>query len=323
MRSFWIIIKTLKGVLAKHLIWTGPKRCPKISHYPLNYKKIKTTIPRLTNDSERGVYPFSSFQGSITVEAAFSLPLFLAFSIQLISIIYLFQIHSVLTAALHQEVSALSLQMYALDMVGSGFTGADVLDDIYLKEKVINRAGRNYLNQSMIKGGSGGIHITPQLFAGESGIQNQDMVGVLLTYQVEPLLDLLGFSGFTMACQCKMKAWTGYELPPDEVSAMEDIYVYVTENGTVYHTSRNCTYLSLSTRVVDADSIPVLRNDSGEKYYPCELCGDISQNQIFLTEQGNRYHSSVTCSGLKRTVRTVKLSEAGGKGPCSRCVGTG
>ena len=41
--------------------------------------------------------------------------------------------------------------------------------------------------------------------------------------------------------------------------------------------------------------------------------------EIYITSQGNRYHTQLNCSGLKRTIYTVPLSQTGGRGRCSKC----
>ena len=40
--------------------------------------------------------------------------------------------------------------------------------------------------------------------------------------------------------------WNGYEIPEAE----DEEYIYVTENGRVYHTNRECTHIRLSVRAV-------------------------------------------------------------------------
>lgn len=97
--------------------------------------------------------------------------------------------------------------------------------------------------------------------------------------------------------------------------------VYVTETGVVYHRDYHCNYLELSIRMVTADSIDGLRNKEQGKYYPCEHCAEKgTQKGVYITDYGNRYHNSLNCSGLKRTIYAVPLSEASvGRGACTKC----
>ena len=96
--------------------------------------------------------------------------------------------------------------------------------------------------------------------------------------------------------------------------------MYVTETGMVYHRDYHCTYLELSIRMVPASALDGLRNESQGKYYPCSSCvhGEV-HGLAYVTDYGEKYHSSLNCSGLKRTVYAVPLSEAVGKGACSKC----
>ena len=297
--------------------------------YSKQKKSKKKTNLCLNSFSERRVSRFSScgfvsvtkrkMTASITVEASFALPLFLFFCIQMISILNLLHLHSSIEAVLHQEVCKVSVEAYAYDRIATGENHLeDLMQSLWIKEKVIDRVGKEYLDHSLIEGGSRGIQIA--YLQSDSG---QDVVDVALCYRVRPAVDLLGFSGFTMVNRCQMKAWTGYQIQ-EETSEGEDgeEYVYVTETGTVYHKDRGCSHLMLSIRTVDMTDVAELRNESGGKYYPCENCGHDGGKSIYITDQGDRYHSSLGCSGLKRTVYTIPLSQVGGRKPCSRCGGT-
>jgi uncharacterized cysteine cluster protein YcgN (CxxCxxCC family) len=55
-------------------------------------------------------------------------------------------------------------------------------------------------------------------------------------------------------------------------------------------------------------------------YKACDFCGDDCGDKVYVTDYGESYHSSRSCSGLKRTVSRVKLSEVQDVGGCSRCV---
>ena len=109
----------------------------------------------------------------------------------------------------------------------------------------------------------------------------------------------------------------GFTDPVTETKQM----VYVTETGTVYHLSRSCTHLDLAISPVTSEQLSASRNASGGNYRVCELCGmsAASQGTYYITKEGDRYHSSLSCSGLKRTVYEIPISQVGDRRPCSRC----
>ena len=63
------------------------------------------------------------------------------------------------------------------------------------------------------------------------------------------------------------------------------------------------------------------RNENGEKYHKCELCADKINKfeRVYITNYGNKYHTDLNCSGIKRTIEMVRLSDVEGKGACSKC----
>lgn len=82
-----------------------------------------------------------------------------------------------------------------------------------------------------------------------------------------------------------------------------------------------CSYLQLSIQYVQYSELQNMRNEGGGKYHKCEQCvyGQ-AMNGVYITSYGNRYHNSLNCSSLKRTIRAVYKSEVAGRGGCSKCA---
>ena len=101
----------------------------------------------------------------------------------------------------------------------------------------------------------------------------------------------------------------------------EEEMVYVTEHGEVYHRDVDCVHLKVKVSSVAMKELSHLRNNDGKIYYSCEYCGgNVGSGNVFITGYGTRYHTSVSCPGLKRKIYTIPISEAGGRRACSSCL---
>ncbi|MDE6386572.1 MAG: hypothetical protein K2L82_02055 [Lachnospiraceae bacterium] len=261
-----------------------------------------------------------SRKGSMTLEAAFVLPFFLFAVINILFAVNIIGTQSRINAALHQTGNKMAFAGYVYER-----TAGNVLPDslasvamtsIYARGQVLEYVGTDYLNQSCIVGGLGGIS-----FAGSSVMEKGDMIDIVVSYRVKPFAGIMGFKGFAMTQRYYGRAWTGYDVTQYvSDSNQEDPMVYITETGTVYHSNRNCTYLNPSVESVAAEAVGDMRNQSGAKFYSCEVCsGYRGVGQVYITRYGGSYHSQINCSKLKRTIYTVPLSQVGGRGRCSKC----
>lgn len=141
-------------------------------------------------------------------------------------------------------------------------------------------------------------------------------------YSYSPIGGLIPLPKVWMHNTVKVHTWTGtdHRAFSEEEKPSEEM-VYVTESGSVYHRNPGCRYLHVALNQIPGSSIVSAQNAQGEKYYACEIC---SKNQkpagiVYITKNGNRYHNRESCSGLKRTVRLVKISDVQGMGACGSC----
>ena len=108
----------------------------------------------------------------------------------------------------------------------------------------------------------------------------------------------------------------------DEEEGEAKQMVWVTENGSVYHTDSSCSHINLSIQVSSPGALAWKRNQDGEKYKECEQCvgNGAAGAEVYYTKYGNRYHNSLSCKGLKRKVKLVALEQTDGLPQCSKCA---
>lgn len=205
--------------------------------------------------------------GNMTVEAALVLPLFLFAMGNLLSLILMFQTFSLQEAKLHQTGRELSMLAYVQE-------------------------------------------------GGEPDIR------LVRASPVKAVFKVAAFRTASVVNGCVMHKWNGYDLSQGEavLGGEREEMVYITKSGSAYHRERECIYLNPSVRLVGKGQAEGMTNSAGRKYTACESCG-ANSDMVYVTDGGTRYHSTVNCSGLKRTIDCVTLQEAvaAGRHACPKC----
>ena len=105
----------------------------------------------------------------------------------------------------------------------------------------------------------------------------------------------------------------------EQIKEKEEV-VYMTEYGTVYHTSKTCVYLNVMLKSIDVFEIEEKRNEFGERYTPCSKCNTEQKiEQVYISFSGNKYHQSLQCPAVKRTIIEKKKEEVNGIPICHKC----
>ena len=243
-------------------------------------------------------------KGSITVEAAMAVPIFFFATLALIYLLEMMAVQTSVRCGLQEAGKKLAVQAAEVTVVFP----AD------LEKDIVNSIGAGRLERSIVEGGSSGIDCSNSYLSPVTGIGE-----IQAAYKIRVPVPFFSIAPVSYKETMRIKAWTGYEA--GGFGEEDDQIVYVTDTGMVYHKDSHCTHLDLSIRAENSENLGSLRNESGGKYHACEKCvhKNHAGGNVYITNQGDRYHSSLTCSGLKRTVYTVRISEVPGKRACSKC----
>lgn len=242
------------------------------------------------------------------VEAAVSIPVFVCFVVCILFFFCVMQLQLEIQASLNYIGRMLS--EYAVLETGDSnkingkaeLVAAEVLFRKHLKEQ---NARTEY-----IRGGEFGISLLDTELEG-------DYVHLKAKYRIKLPIGLFGKHEFLVHQQAKARKWTGENRTAPEIVD----WVYVTLTGNAYHRTAQCPYLDLSIRSVAFDDVEKRRNYSGGRYKMCRKCGKDCGILVYITDYGDVYHGNIACTGLKRSVQRVRLSEVGGRHACSKCGG--
>lgn len=252
--------------------------------------------------------------GSMTLEAAVLLPMLLIFCINLSTAIEMIRLHGNMQMALWNTGRSLAVHGLLYKEKEVGMIEGMAFSQFYVKEKLIEQLGEEYLEESPIVSGKDGLNLLESQLVDEEGC-----LDITVTYRVALWSDWLGSVSFRMCNRYVGRAWSGYDTG---LETEGDELVYISDYASVCHRKENCTHLRLDVREVDRSRLASLRNAGGSSYETCRLCGvkEIGST-VYVGRDGNRYHSIRTCSGLKRTVHAVRYSRVRGMKMCTRCGG--
>lgn len=260
-------------------------------------------VLRCLSDNETPLYACP--RASFTLEAAVIIPLTTAFFVFLLFFFRVLQIQTAVQSALsyagRKAAASASLEMGELaDFV--------VVETVFRTEIQGNELISRYV--------SGGVHGISLLKSDISG----EKIELYADYKIKFPISFFYIKDIYIEQSINCRKWIGRA--GGDTRDLED-YVYITESGSVYHKSRECGYVRPSIKTTLSLKINDLRNENGEKYQKCERCADknSSSNIFYITEYGNRYHTDIACSGLKRTVIRIPASEKGNRRGCKKCVG--
>lgn len=269
-------------------------------------KKIYTlqarTLPRQYQNIfvkyKRALLSALNNRGSVTIETAIVLPIFLFFIIGILQIGNCILIDEEIGKGVVE-----CARYYAKEEAAAAKL-------VFISSVFQKKVDSNYLSNSYLEQGVKGINFLGTYYDGK-----ESMIIIKAKYQLKIEMPLIGNQKFTLTKQIRQKVFCGYDYR--NINEETDIFVYIAENKSVYHTNRDCTHLVLSIQKVFSTTDYLKGNTD---YSPCELCMKNTEiDGLYITNEGNRYHSSITCSGLKRTVMRVRLSQAGGLSRCQRC----
>lgn len=269
----------------------------------------KDLSQRRTSPKNIIVYIFShvkksiaaSFNGSLSLEASLVVPIFIFALGSMIMLIEMERLQSNIFESLHQSIS------YSFDNRST----------VDYKKVFMNYLDSKENPYICLDKGAEGITLTDS-----SSIDDDGYIRISAEYKEKPFISLFPLMNAEIKDSIFGHSFTGYVNSNGKGNYFnDDIQVYVTLTGVKYHKDRECSYIKVKLNKVMAADIKMLRNASGKKYSPCHECHPKLEGTLFIAEYGDKYHSSNSCTAIKKTVKTIGLKEAISEGytACSKC----
>lgn len=278
-----------------------------------NFKKLRKetsslpeNIPSLKNQS----FGRTSLNASLTVESVLVLPVFLYLMAGILMFLNLMGNVGALINGIQDTAKQMAVYSYEVKNPSENAGRlAGGISAAYARIQIQKQAD-----------GLKGFHLGYSSFLDED-----EKIDLVAAFRVNTEVPLFSFGNTQILQRGCVRAWTGRDFREEEAGCSQKEnkknQVYVAENGVVYHRELQCTHLRLSVRQISAEAAVYLRNRYGAKYYACSCCRKGTGAVVYITDTGNRYHASKSCSGLKRTVHSVDITDVDNLPPCSKCGG--
>ncbi len=300
-----IRVKIKKSNLLKRISVFLTERTGFLQKSNLQKKEVKTPGHRRTPYiiSER-----ASLSASLTVEASLVLPVFFYLMIGVLGFVQFMGQAGSMEQALYKTAKEMAVYAYASENGDGKNSGLNGEISVAYAYAALQKEAK----------GLKGFHL------GYSSFMEQEEIDLVASYRIGSKVPFFTFGNPQILQRACVRAWTGGDFRKEREiwkDQKKEGTVYITEYGSVYHKSRQCTHLKLSIQQTSVKQAAQKRNRYGEKYYACSCCKAGTGPVVYITDMGNRYHANLSCGGLKRTIKETSISEAGHLRPCSKCGG--
>lgn len=286
----------------------------------------------LPRNKERAFHSAWNKKASLTIEAALVLPIFMFFVMAIVELLIIVSLQSEIQLSMEETARSIGKKAYLTEcadtIITSGSSEVDAdstsllsagINFLTIKTWLMKDGLKERLDNSRIIDGSNGLYTYNSSYDEKQGI-----LDIVVTYNYRIPLIPKQIGTVSLSQRCYSHVWIGRQLDQDDGNGTESEtdshIVYVTPYGTVYHTSKDCRYLDLSIRQISVSEISSARNADGKKYEKCTCAEHMAAGDtVYITDYGTNWHTDINCSGLKRTVNEVEISEIGNMHVCPKC----
>lgn len=276
---------------------------------------------------------------SATVEAALVIPIFIYAVMAVMYIMQMILVQVKVQESLYNTARKAAKYAYFYDCIDKGINSSSDISrteeqNMQLFDKGISTAvlqimfiqeiGAEYAQKAGIAGGNAGY-----IMLGSQAVQGTKEIILEVSYILKNPFDIFGIAVKKFTQRAAVTAWLGDSQcrgveSDNSISEYADKeYVYIAASGTVYHTDRNCTYISPSIYNIGYGELSAKRNENGGRYYECDYCTRKMEaaGRVYITAYGTKWHVTDTCPKINRSVMKVLKSYAAGMRKCSKCKG--
>lgn len=277
-------------------------------------------------------------RGSVTVEAAIILPLFI---IAVLSVGFIMKLHlaqSYMQHVLSDEVGQIAEEVYVKDQVISNDKIAEAFNvhgllsqhtQSALSEKINQRITKKKLQQLHIKGEPSIIRYQ-YLFDGRYEkehrfIKADDLIEVVTVCRADIPFPLKFRKNIFLVQTVLERAWTGTTKVRDPMdfnqmsksTQGQTVYIFP-KSGQRYH-NKQCIFIN------NYPSQQILTDEIKQKYSPCHFCSAEKLSNgatVFIFEESGKVFHSKDCPLVNKYVVPITKDKAIQKGytPCKKCI---
>lgn len=265
----------------------------------------------------------SKREGSLTIEAAMALPLFVFFMILMMMPMVIMDINRKAQTALEEVGEDLSQYAYLLERGEQRRQEGTSKTNGVQKEILESLAGEGVLlyARSRVEAKIDVRRLEAISFARSSVLRDGETIDLIMNYRVKLPFSVFGLKSVPMTARSTRRAWIGREGREGAKALESEEIVYTGKGSTRYHKSRTCHYLYNDIKQVTRNEAEHMGNLYGSHYKPCSRCQPSKEGNspVYIMPSGEKFHGDKNCSSIISYASAVSIESVRHLGACSYC----